>query len=283
VLAAYGNCSLRFVCRVFDRAWSWYQYRRNRGVVLPRVKRPDVVDGIRAVIHARPATYGYRRVHALLRAMGVYCNPKTVLRYMAQRLWLSSVRVRRCGAARRHEGVVAVPEPNTRWASDITCIRAWNGEKGRLAVLIDCADRGIIAYRWARRILARDIQEMVKEGMANRLGTPVAGKLEFLSDNGPEFIEGVLKLFLEDAGFVVCTTPVRSPESNGIVESFFRGFKRDYVYQSECPSFEAIGEWIPRWIEDYNTKAPHGALEMQSPAAFYAAWRLKTGDKLVQK
>ena len=80
------------------------------------------------------------QVHAPLQTMGVYCNPKTVLRYMAQRLWLSSVRVRRCGAARRHEGVVAVPEPHTRWASDITWIRVWNGEKGRLEVLIECTE-----------------------------------------------------------------------------------------------------------------------------------------------
>jgi putative transposase len=265
------------------KAWSWYQYKRPPRLVLPRVKRPDVVEGIRAIIRERPATYGYRRIHALLCGMGVRCDPKTVLRYMVLRLWLSTARMHRRKPGRRHEGVVAVPEPNTRWSSDITGIKAWNGEKGRLAVILDCADRQVLAYRWGRRIQASDIQDLVKEAMVKRLGTEQVKGLEFLSDNGSEYREGVLMAFLNDAGFTICHTPVRSPESNGISESFFRGFKRDYVYQHECLSFEDIGQHIGPWIDDYNTKAPHGALKMQTPAAFYAAWRLKTGDKLVQK
>jgi len=31
-------------------------------------------------------------------------------------------------------GAVAVSEPNKRWASDITAIKAWNGEKGQFAI-----------------------------------------------------------------------------------------------------------------------------------------------------
>ncbi len=33
--------------------------------------------------------------------------------------------------------------------------------------------------------------------------------------------------FFKDVGFEVCNTPIRSPESNGIAEAFFRNFKRD--------------------------------------------------------
>ncbi len=35
--------------------------------------------------------------------------------------------------------------PNRRWASDITGIRAWDGQKGRLAIMIDYADRMVLA------------------------------------------------------------------------------------------------------------------------------------------
>jgi transposase InsO family protein len=99
--------------------------------------------------------------------------------------------------------------------------------------------------------------------------------VEFLSDNGPEYIKTELRWFLKCAGFVVCNTPIRSPESNGIAESFFKTFKRDYVYQNVCESFEDIKSKIGGWVEDYNTKAPHSALGMLSPSKFYANWKVK--------
>ena len=256
----------------------WLYYRHQKAFRLPVINRPDVLDGIREIIKERPVSYGYRRIHALLKARGIICNPKTVNRYMAQRLWLSSHRERRHRNGRRHEGVVAVEEPNKRWASDITVIKAWNGEKGRFAVLIDCADRQILSYRWNKRILAYDIQDMLIEAVKKRFGTEriSSGSIEFLSDNGPEYIHRILKKFLENVGFTVCKTPIRSPESNGLVESFFRGFKRDYVYQSECETFEAVSMMIGSWIEDYNTKAPHGSLGMLTPVKFYEDWLLKS-------
>jgi len=76
-------------------------------------------------------------------------------------------------------------------------------------------------------------------------------------------------------GFVVCNTPIRSPESNGIAESFFKSFKRDYVYQNLCESFDDIAGKIGGWIEDYNTQAP--------PAQFYEDWKLKSRLQVVQK
>lgn len=34
-------------------------------------------------------------------------------------------------------------------------------------------------------------------------------------------------------GFVVCTTPVTSPQTNGMAEAFVKTFKRDYVYLND--------------------------------------------------
>lgn len=52
-------------------------------------------------------------------------------------------------------GRYGVAEPNRRWASDITSIRVWNGQKGRMAIMIDCADRMVLAWRFAWRITGR--------------------------------------------------------------------------------------------------------------------------------
>jgi putative transposase len=37
------------------------------------------------------------------------------------------------------------------------------------------------------------------------------------------------KALLIDISMEPCTTPVRSPESNGMAEAFVKTFKRDYV------------------------------------------------------
>ena len=78
---------------------------------------------IRELVHLRPATYGYRRIHAITKLIGEDCNPKTVNRYMALNLWLSTNRYKRLRRGRIHEGVVSVTEPQEMGVRH-------NGDKG---------------------------------------------------------------------------------------------------------------------------------------------------------
>ena len=259
------------VCRAFGKSQGWYFYRRRHRNKPPVILRPEIVPAIRGVMLDRPVTYGYRRIHALVREQGIHSNSKTIHRYMRLKLWLSTHRQKRYPLHRR-KGEVAVAVSNKRWASDITGIKAWNGEKGRFAVVIDCGDRQILGYRWAHHITGEDIRAIVTSALQKRFGTgapPQKGSIEFLSDNGPEYRKRRLRSYLEHAGFTVCNTPIRSPESNGIAEAFFKSFKRDYVYQNTCETFLEIGGKIPLWIEDYNIRAPHSALGMLTPVKFY--------------
>ena len=125
---------------------------------------------------------------------------------------------------------------------------------------------------------------MVREAVFRRFGAAKekAQNIEFLSDNGPEYACRKLRALLQDFGMVICRTPRRSPESNGLAEAFFGSFKRDYVYQGDLESLEAVAQKLPEWIEDYNHIAPHSALEMKSPAQFYADWLSKIKRMPVQ-
>ena len=139
------GCSLRIVLKVLGKGQGLYFYSPKPRSLIPVIRRPELAEAIRKIIKDRPATYGYRRVHAKIEHVGVTCDPKTVNRYMRFKLWLSSDRQKRIVRERR-EGVVSVAEPNKRWASDISVIKAWNNEKGRLAILIDC---GSFWGKWA--------------------------------------------------------------------------------------------------------------------------------------
>ncbi len=259
-------------------------YRRRRRPKNRTGRRPEVEAAIEHLLAERPATYGYRRIHALLIRDGIRTNPKTVWRMLRRRGWLSSTRSRLGRVHRRHEGQVSVPEPNRRWASDITGIVAWNKEKGRLAVIIDCADRMVLAWRFGPRMPSEELQEMVREAVFRRFGNEKqkAQDLEFLSDNGPEYACRKLRGVLQDFRMVVCRTPRCSPQSNGLVEAFFGSFKRDYVYQGELESLEAVAQQLPEWIKDYNQVAPHSALGMKAPAEFHADRMSKISHPPVQ-
>jgi putative transposase len=276
------GCSLAAACRLVDKSRSWYYYRRHRAA--RPLRRPELEAAIRELLGGSPASYGYRRVHALLKRRGVVCNPKTVWQVMHRQGWLSTSRsqVRRPG--RPHDGRVQVAESNRRWASDITSIRAWDGQKGRLAVLLDCADRMVLAWRFAKRITAEDLAEMLREAVFQRFGEDRAGAqgIELLSDNGPEYTSHRFRPFVQAMGLVPCHTPRRSPESNGLAEAFFGSFKRDYVYQASLESLDSVAQQLPTWIDHYHREAPHSALGMRTPSECYAAWVLKNGRLPVQ-
>ena len=67
------------------------------------------------------------------------------------------------------------------------------------------------------------------------------------------------------------TTPVASPESNGMSEAFVNTLKRDYVSGAGRGSAGAVLEAIPTWIADYNAIAPHSALSFRSPQQYRTA------------
>jgi putative transposase len=107
---------------------------RRRG--RPPQPETGLLTEIKQVIAGQP-TYGYRRVHALIRRrrqqLGVAAvNVKRVYRIMkAHGLLLE--RHTGSGEERRHDGRVAVDRPDTRWCSDGFEIGCDNGERVRIA------------------------------------------------------------------------------------------------------------------------------------------------------
>ena len=237
----------------------------------------DLVAEIKAVIADMP-TYGYRRVHAILcrkaRATGAPSpNHKRVYRVMKARGLLLQ---RHAGDpdGRRHNGRVAVERSNLRWCSDGFEIGCDNGEKVRVAFALDCCDREQIGFvATTNGIKGEDVQDLMLIAVETRFGlvNRLPETIEWLTDNGSGFIAADTKRLAWDIGLEPRTTPVQSPQSNGMAEAFVRTIKRDYVRVSPLPDARTVIDTLPIWFEHYNTVHPHKALGYLSPREFIAS------------
>jgi len=180
--------------------------------VRPTTQRLDCSD----LPHARcapqlvlisPATASARPLRRpQLTWQGIHCNRKTVYQHLKRQAWLDSHRQRTQRAGRRHEDKVAMLQSNRRWACNITTFKLWSGQRLRLAVIINCADRMVIAWKFQVRLRALEIGELLREGLFQSFAqqTHQAIGLEFLTDNGPEFIAVHLQQLLPRLGLLAC-------------------------------------------------------------------------------
>jgi putative transposase len=59
--------------------------------------------------------------------------------------------------------------------------------------------------------------------------------VQWLSDNGSAYTAEQTRAFARQIGLLPLTTPVCSPQSNGMAESFVKTMKRDYIRHSPIP------------------------------------------------
>jgi len=89
-----------------------------------------------------------------------------------------------------------------------------------------------------------------------------------VSDNGSAYTAEQTRSFARQIGLQPATTPVRSPQSNGMAKSFVKTIKRDYVAHIPKPDQETALRNLAIAFEHYNEKHPHCALNYRSPREF---------------
>jgi len=124
-----------------------------------------------------------------------------------------------------------------------------------------------LAIKVGRSFKAVQVKEVLREVGAER-GFP-----QFLrSDNGSEFIAGIIKEFLVENNIKAAYIEPGSPWQNGKGESFNGKFR------DECLRMEIFGNWreaeivSEKWRKFYNTERPHSSLGYQTPDEFRQGW-----------
>jgi len=130
----------------------------------------------------------------------------------------------------------------------------------RIAFTLDCCDREAISWvATTGGINSGDIRDLMIESVERRFGLvdrlPVS--IEWLSDNGSPYTARETRAFAGEIGLVPRTTPIESPQSNGMAEAFVKTLKRDYARVSARPDAASVLRQLDAWFDHYKPASQH--------------------------
>jgi putative transposase len=224
------------------------------------------------VIHTRSrGTYGERRIHAELAALGVHVGRKRVARLM-RALGLAGVSRRkgirttiRDREARPSPDLVArdftAAGPDRLWVADITYVPTWAGFL-YLAVVLDAWSRRVVGWAMATHLRTELVLEALTMAFTQRRPTDVI----HYSDQGCQYTSIAFGRRCRDMGVRPSMGTVGDAYDNATCESFFATLECELLdrhgFQSQAEARMAIFEFIEGW---YNPHRSHSALDYQSP------------------
>jgi putative transposase len=243
-----GNLSVRRQCALLNLARS--------GVYRPGpVTGADDLALMRRIdeLHLKWPFYGSRRMVFELNQAGHGINRKRVQRLM--RVMGIEALVPRPGTSKA--------EPNHVWASDITYIPMMLGFL-YLVAIIDWASRAVLAWRLSNTMDTGFCIAALDEALA-RHGTPKI----FNTDQGAQFTSAAFTGRLEAAGIAISMDGRGRFMDNIFIERLWRSIKYEEVHLKAYADGREARDGIGSWMDFYNHRRPHQAMNNQFPMA---AW-----------
>lgn len=271
---------VRTMCRLLEVQASGY-YAWTTGRSSPCVREAaqlQLIESIRLVHERSGGAYGSPRVHRALKKQGLVCSRKQVEKLMRQEQ-IRSTRHRRfriLTTDSNHDHAVAANlldrqfEPATIdqvWAGDITYVATDEGWL-YVASVMDLCSRRIIGWSAADHLRAELAEEALMKAI--RMRSPKDGLLHH-SDRGVQYACVAYQAILARHGITCSMSRSGNCYDNASMESFFKTFKVELVYQERYATREEARRSIHSYIEVfYNHQRLHSSLGYRSPAEYEA-------------
>jgi putative transposase len=230
-------------------------------------------------VHERSrGTYGYPRVHAELRALGMRYSRKRVARLMRKVGLQGCIRGRRKHTTRRDVNAVPAPDlvkrnfaaaaPNKLWTADITYVHTREGFL-YLAFILDVYSRKVVGWAIATHLRTELVVDALE--MALWRTKPNAGLIHH-TDRGSQYTALSFGKRLEEAGIVPSMGRAGSALDNVLSESFAASLKCELLHKQRFLSREAAKTAIFDYLEGfYNRARLHSSLGYLSPSEYELA------------
>lgn len=270
-----GEATVALVCELFDvsRA-AYYAAKKAPAAVAEKVvrlpRRPrhtpveEALEAIREVIADQPA-WGVRKVWATLKRRGMRISRKRVWAIMRAH-GLVLARDREPGETTR--GHVAVPEPNRRWATDMTTIHTRRDGPVAVIPVIDCGCRSLLECRVSKAQDSLTVLAPVAAALAAIFGAPanVPAGFEIRTDHGPQYTGGDAEKLMIAWNVDHTFAPVGRPTGNAVAERVIRTIKEELLWLRDWEDAAEVEAAVAAYLPRYNQGRPHQALRWQTPA-----------------
>jgi putative transposase len=218
---------------------------------------------IRDLAYAR-VSYGYRRIHVLLKREGWHVNHKRVYRlYRDEGLLMRPKKPRRHVSYKRRVERVEAIEPNEGWSMDFMHDQLFDGRRFRLLTLVDNFTRESLAIEVDRSLGGRHVVEVLQR-VSQKRQLPKTIRV----DNGPEFTSKILDQWAYLNGVELDFIRPGKPTENALIESFNGRVREECLNENWFLSIADAREKVETWRQHYNHDRPHRALGTLSPAEF---------------
>lgn len=218
---------------------------------------------------------GAKKLSALMKNEGYLCSEKRVSRLMkeldikcARAKRANRITIPRKGCNPTLKDLLKrdfYPEhPNRVWVSDFSQFNVDYEQKYYICVIIDLFSRKVISYSIANHLRTELLVHTFDKAIEIR--HPYYEKLIFHSDQGCQFTEFDFRKKLELLKIKQSFSTPGTPYDNAVIESFFSCLKREQLYIEEINNFEDLLYHVGYYIDFYNNRRPHQALEYKTPA-----------------
>ena len=247
--------------------YAWKQRQESQRQQENAILLGKIID-----IHtASRETYGYPRVHAVLKKQGEPCGRNRVARLMRD-YGIQAKMTRRFRKHSHRHHLLRTPrnlllhrepvsQPNQVWVCDVTYLRVgqrWN----YLCTIMDLCTRKIIGWHFAKSLDATVAREALLMALASH--GPQAGAI-FHTDQGVEFANKELKAVLDAHNLQISKSRKGCCWDNANMESFYHTLKTEMVYFHRFNHLAEAIAHIMDYIRFYNQERLHSSLNYQSP------------------
>ena len=209
---------------------------------------------LRDLLASNGSKIGRRHITTLMRKMGIeatYAKPNTSKPEPGHRIYPYLLRK------------LIIDRPNQVWATDITYIPMARGFVYLCAVM-DWYARRVLAWKLSNTMEAEFCVETLEEALA-RHGKPGI----FNSDQGSQFSSQAFTGVLIDNEIAISMDGRGAWRDNVFVERLWRSVKYEEVYLNAYDDVPQARASIGRYLEFYNGRRPHTALDRRTPDQAY--------------
>lgn len=263
----HPELSLRRQCELLSLARSGIYYKPENS--LDDEENTNLMHLIDTIYTDHPF-FGYRRITATLRRMGVVVNGKRVINLMRE-MGLEAVYPKKNTsiASKNHLKYpyllndVEVTRPGQVWATDITYIRMRKGFLYLIAIM-DWYSRYVLSWRLSNTLDVVFCIDALDEAL-NKYSHPEI----FNSDQGCQFTSEAFTMRLLGASIQISMDGKGRCFDNIFVERLWRSVKYEEVFLKDYLDGNEASASLGGYFNFYNFERPHQALGYKTPQEVY--------------